>query len=72
LPQAATGPVSGARKPIFTVFSAAKARLGTPAAAMMVTAAVLDMNSRRPMRVLKPLVMLVSSLEIAASECALI
>jgi hypothetical protein len=44
------GPVSGARKPIFTVFSAPKAALGTPAAAMMVTAAVLDMNSRRPMR----------------------
>src|SRR4029079_13759309 len=47
LPQAATAPVSGARKPIFTTWSAPKTTLGGNTPANRAAAAVVVRNLRR-------------------------
>ena len=47
LPHAATAPVSGARKPILTIFSCANASLGMPALVMRAAPATPVMNALR-------------------------
>src|SRR5512146_1862507 len=58
LPQAATAPVSGARKPIFTTLSAPKAIFGMDTPAMRAAAAVVERNWRRSIARIENLVVI--------------